>query len=501
MKKLLVILASLAASVAIVMFLPSMRTTSGYALEENVETGLFHQIVTRINSDPATIHCVYEEGNLIGILRDRKKLDQHLDQVYHEKYEEKYPNTEVYLSKDLYITDEQTYFEYNDADDEILAYLDEKDKYCLGATAVSFSQDDEVYSRIYVSSEEMYEEAMNEYLSLFISPETITILTSGQTTPELTTYGSRDVGITISQTITTADDYARPEEIKTTKEEILEYLKYGDNKEREYYTVKQYDTVAGVGSKNYGLSATQVMNINRDKISSIDQVLSEGMELCITYFTSPIEIIVYKETLRQQDIYYETTYYEDDTILKGELETVQAGVNGSKNTLFSEKWVNGVLVSGVEVSSVETKQPQSEVVAVGIMELPDVGTGEFRFPVDNAMISCGWGCYYGHRGTDIQNRYDRWGKVLAADRGVIMQVSYDRWGGNWVKINHNNGWVSYYGHMRSPCPLPVGTVVDKGDEIGDIGMTGLATGPHVHFFLEWQGSRRDACTVLNCSGR
>ena len=135
------------------------------------------------------------------------------------------------------------------------------------------------------------------------------------------------------------------------------------------------------------------------------------------------------------------------------------------------------------------------------MELPDVGTGEFRFPVDNAMISCGWGCYYGHRGTDIQNRYDRWGKVLAADRGVIMQVSYDRWGGNWVKINHNNGWVSYYGHMRSPCPLPVGTVVDKGDEIGDIGMTGLATGPHVHFFLEWQGSRRDACTVLNCSGR
>lgn len=500
MKKFLVLIACFAASVAIVVFLPFMRSAAGSTMaQESSETGMFHQTVTKINSDPVTVHSLYIDGRLAGILTDVRKLDDHLKKVYQERYEENYPGTHAALSHNIYMTDEQTYFSYTDADDEILKYLDDNEMYDLEATAVSFSQDDKVYARIYVSSEEMYEEAMNEYLSLFIAPETISILTSGDTTPELTTYGSRDVGVSITQTITTVRDYTKPEEIKTTKEEILEYLKYGDNKEREYYTVKQYDTVAGVGSKNYGLSATQVMNINRDKISSVDQVLSEGMELCITYFTSPIEIVVYKETLRQQDIYYDTSYVEDETIMKGESLVRQDGSNGSKNTLFSEKWMNGVLVSGVEISSVETKQPTTEVIAIGTMELPEVGTGEFRYPVDNANISCPWGCYYGHRGTDFVNRYDRWGDVKAADRGTIMQVSYDGIGGNWVKIDHHNGWVSYYGHMRAPCPLPVGTVVDKGDVIGPIGMTGWATGPHVHFFLEWQGSRRDACSVMDCS--
>ena len=103
---------------------------------------------------------------------------------------------------------------------------------------------------------------------------------------------------------------------------------------------------------------------------------------------------------------------------------IQPGIDGSKNSLFQERWINGVLDSGTEKSSVITRNVQNEIIAVGTMK-PDVGTGTFRFPVDNPIISCPWGCYYGHRGTDVQNRYNLWGKVLAADRGVIMKIGYD----------------------------------------------------------------------------
>ncbi len=47
--------------------------------------------------------------------------------------------------------------------------------------------------------------------------------------------------------------------------------------------------------------------------------------------------------------------------------------------------------------------------------------------------------------------------------------------------------------MNVPSPLEIGTVVDKGDIIGQIGMTGLATGPHTHFFIMYEGERRNPC--------
>jgi murein DD-endopeptidase MepM/ murein hydrolase activator NlpD len=274
---------------------------------------------------------------------------------------------------------------------------------------------------------------------------------------------------------------------------VLEYLKYGDDPQLEYYTVQAYDTVAGVGSKNHGLSATQVMNINRDKISSVDQLLKEGDELCVTYFTPPIDIIVEKDSLRQMPVYFETAYVEDSNLILGEREVRQNGINGARNVLYAERWINGVLVNGTEKSSVMIQEPQSEVIALGTQQLPDVGTGVYRFPVENPAISCGYGCYFGHEGTDIVNQYDRWGDVYAADTGVIETNAYQAINGNYVVINHNNGYKTYYGHMRELSELPEGTIVTKGQVIGHIGMTGLATGPHVHFMVQIGDKNVDAC--------
>ncbi|MBR3357379.1 MAG: peptidoglycan DD-metalloendopeptidase family protein [Solobacterium sp.] len=491
MKKTFMVIACFLCSILIVFFMPSSRSSSAF---ESSAAGMFEQKITGISASEKTIYKLYDRGNLVGVLTSRQRLDRFLDSVYREKYEKDYPNSSCICGKDIYITEEKSLLEYEDIDENILNYLLDNELFALRATAVCFADDTDIFARIYVLDETIYENAMQTFITYFIDPDVLASIEQGYSLPLLSSYGTREVGISISETITMYKDYAAPSEIMRTEEEVLEYLEYGANTTKEYYTVQKYDTVAGVGTKNYGLSATQVMNINRDKIESVDQVLEEGQELCITYFNSPVNVVVYKETLREEAIYPETIYTEDPSLLVNETEVRQVGEAGSRNSLYSEKWINGVLVNGYLESSVDMRQPVSEVVAVGTMELPDVGTGTYRWPVNNPIISCGWGCYWGHRGTDIVNEYEPYGDIYAADRGVVEKNEYHYINGNYIVINHNNGFHTYYGHMREPSELEVGTVVDKGQVIGHIGMTGAATGPHVHFFIyEDDETRHDAC--------
>ncbi len=501
MKRLLIIAGCFAAAVFIVLFQPSLTASMGMKPVEEEEAGLFHQKVERINGVDSTVFPVYHSGQLIGYLSDEGVLNRHLKQVYKERYEETFPGSKAYLGEDMYMTAERSYYTYTNADAEILQYLDDNNLYMLEATAVSFADDTDVYARIYVADADLYESAMNTYVSYFIDSGALLQITRNESIPALTSFGSRETGIMIAQKITTSREYARPDEIMKTEDEVLEYLKYGENTEREYYTVRQYDTIAGVGAKNHGLSATQILNINRDKLSSTDQILNEGEQLCVTYFTSPIDIVVTRESLKQLPVYYSTSYVEDADILVGEQQIRQEGQNGSRNVLYTERWVNGVLMNGTEKSSVTTSEPVSEVIALGTMAKPDVGTGKYIFPVDNPAISCGHYCYWNHNGTDLIDQYDSYGNVYASDTGVVEENSYNWVNGNYIIINHNNGYLTYYGHMRIPSPLQVGDIVTKGQLIGYIGMTGLASGPHVHFgVMNDKGDIFDACDgFLDCA--
>ena len=55
--------------------------------------------------------------------------------------------------------------------------------------------------------------------------------------------------------------------------------------------------------------------------------------------------------------------------------------------------------------------------------------------------------------------------------------------GNTVIIEHMPGLFSLYFHMAS-LSAAVGDVVEKGQVIGEVGMTGLATGPHLHWQVD-----------------
>jgi uncharacterized repeat protein (TIGR02543 family) len=86
--------------------------------------------------------------------------------------------------------------------------------------------------------------------------------------------------------------------------------------------------------------------------------------------------------------------------------------------------------------------------------------------------------------------------IVAIGPGVVKarSTSYTpgRGWGYYVWIDHGNGIYSGYAHMRAACPLPVGTPVDGGTVLGRVGMTGEATGEHLH----WAIARGDWGTIF-----
>ncbi len=87
------------------------------------------------------------------------------------------------------------------------------------------------------------------------------------------------------------------------------------------------------------------------------------------------------------------------------------------------------------------------------------------------------GVYKLHSGTDYA--YGD-GKAYAAAAGTVTSVSYDGAYGNMVTISHGNGTETRYAHLSS-ASVSNGQKISAGQAVGNIGSTGYATGPHLHF--------------------
>ncbi len=85
--------------------------------------------------------------------------------------------------------------------------------------------------------------------------------------------------------------------------------------------------------------------------------------------------------------------------------------------------------------------------------------------------------------------------INAAMSGKVVYVGYSNIFGNYVIINHGNGYQTLYGHMtKALCHN--GQQVSQGTRIGLVGSTGYSTGPHLHFTVYKNGSLVDPLSLL-----
>jgi soluble lytic murein transglycosylase-like protein len=86
-----------------------------------------------------------------------------------------------------------------------------------------------------------------------------------------------------------------------------------------------------------------------------------------------------------------------------------------------------------------------------------------------------------HNGIDLAARLGT--PVLAAATGTVVFAGKQSDGAVIVKIRHADGFTTLYGHLNPSLEVSVGDQVSAGQEIGKIGLTGVTTGPHLHFGL------------------
>ncbi len=121
------------------------------------------------------------------------------------------------------------------------------------------------------------------------------------------------------------------------------------------------------------------------------------------------------------------------------------------------------------------------------------GTGTFVWPVTTRWLS---GTDYTalHLGVDLAAAVGQ--PVFAADSGVVTFAGWSNWGyGNMVMLDHGNGWTTLYSHF-SQWNVSCGQSVNKGQIVGLAGSTGNSTGPHLHFEMNFQGSRPNPFSYL-----
>ena len=99
-----------------------------------------------------------------------------------------------------------------------------------------------------------------------------------------------------------------------------------------------------------------------------------------------------------------------------------------------------------------------------------------------------------HRGVDYAA--DAGTRIYAAGEGRIVERGRKGGYGNAIVIQHGGNITTLYGHMsRFASGLRVGSRVKQGQLIGYVGMTGLASGPHLHYEFRLNGVHRNPVTV------
>jgi murein DD-endopeptidase MepM/ murein hydrolase activator NlpD len=125
-----------------------------------------------------------------------------------------------------------------------------------------------------------------------------------------------------------------------------------------------------------------------------------------------------------------------------------------------------------------------------------LGPQSLKFPLNFKYISSGFTFhryhpilheYRPHVGVDLVANYGE--PVKSVADGTVVSAGWQGELGNAIRIQHQNNMVSIYGHLSKINPeVRPGAYVHMGQYIGNVGSTGLSTGPHLHFAMEKNGA-------------
>ena len=250
--------------------------------------------------------------------------------------------------------------------------------------------------------------------------------------------------------------------------------------------------------------ARKLDDVSLDELYAMNPWMESGMifpgdEIVTSQEVPFLEVELAAQVVYSEEIKPEIERVESSSYYVGYAKVTDSGTPGEKEITANVLYQNGI-ETGREVIServiseavpgrmvVGTKAGAGSTVSSG-SATATAASGRFMWPVDGGWFTCGWGDYAGHRGMDICAAAGT--NIRAADSGlVVVSVRNDSIGyGNYVMIDHGNGYKTLYAH-GSARYVSAGQYVNKGDVIMAVGQTGWAYGNHCHFEIWVNGVR------------
>ncbi len=264
-------------------------------------------------------------------------------------------------------------------------------------------------------------------------------------------------------------------------------------KEPKVYAVQDGDTLWDIAIAN-GMSPEELQSANPGFDPAKLQI---GQQLNL-FQTKPYVTVQTREVVATTEkIDFKTVYESTNTLYKGEVKVKTAGVYGTKEIRAEVTKENGVIVASAPLDTMVTAEPQDQIALKGTKSIATfTGSGSLSSPVGHVEVSSAFGVNrggYRHTGVDLRN--PKGTPIKAADDGVVTFASYSGTYGNVVKLSHGNGIETWYAHCDTMA-VSVGQVVSKGEVIATVGITGRATGYHLHFEVRKNGTPQNPMNYL-----
>lgn len=267
------------------------------------------------------------------------------------------------------------------------------------------------------------------------------------------------------------------------------------------YVVRSGDTEQTIASY-YGMTVDRFTALNGE-LATDD--LTAGDILKVKVEEPLVQVACTRKVTETVSIPFSTEVVEGVSS-SGKAEIITQGVNGSKTVTANVVTVNGRETERVILSEKVLVEPVTQTMTEGTQSsvsysasyYGDTGSGVLTESLIWPLPNNGGTetCYYGedgHQGVDLA--IDAGTDIYAAASGTVVVAGWYYTYGNCVVIDHGNGVRTLYGHCSS-LNVSVGQEVAQGDVIGKVGMTGYATGNHLHFEVHINNRTCDPYTYI-----
>jgi len=272
-------------------------------------------------------------------------------------------------------------------------------------------------------------------------------------------------------------------------EEALAALSASEE-EVKTYVVKPKDTLWNI-ARNHDMLVDEILAMN----PGLTDAIKPDQEIYLSVPKPVVGVKTIQTVVFNEKIPFDINKIEDPNTYQGRSSVVEEGVEGEKRVEAEVVKVNGIEVERKIINEVVLSQPKPQTLKVGTKPLPPkYGTGVFGRP-SYGTLSSRFGKRRGenHTGIDLAGKIGD--PIYASDGGKVIFAGWEGGYGKLVKIDHGNGFVTYYGHCSSIL-VKVGDRVAKGEVIAKVGSTGRSTGPHVHFEVRKNGVPQNPLNYL-----